>query len=1150
MADVPEGFVPDTPVGFQPDTDKGSIPLDPLSNTTISGPGLPSITLNPYDVAKQEGILSGRDAPHPEEVIPSMMALTQPFVPIPKIKAESTLGKIAAAPVNVASGLLEGIESPIGLATLPLFGTPVGRAAFAALGTVQGLNQMRKAKDAGEFTEGALLAAGSPLLARTGEKTIGGVPRETPQFPNITKLPEPEVPPPTPPTEPTPQPEVTQTPPADTGEVQPQAVTPSAPEAGKAETPVAAGAEPATPTVTQPVAETKPIPMGAATAEEFEQPGTYVSNMFAAIDRDRAEMDKPPMPKVEGRTWDQDNARALTQMNRDPDWIPKLLEEVEKRPRPLLSWENAGVVWQRAKWKAEANNAYKRIAQAFEDGREDDKLEAQLQASKFEDDLERLDRIVGRGGTGSEAGRTLQAQKMAAGDDFSLVEMRLRKRAANGGRPLTPAESAEIERLHKELAEKQRLYDEYVSKTDARLAELEAKSKLASIAKTPRTSVKPGDIELFKKNTIDKIKEKVEAKEPDAISWYVQRLARALVASGINDREKLIEAVHAVVKEAIPEISRRETMDAISGYGQFRQLSKDAISVKLRGMKGEMQQLAKLEDMAKGQPPLKTGIERRTQTDAERALIKEVNDAKFKFQVPVQDPNTQLKSALDTLKTTLRNRIVDLEDRIKKGDFATRPRRQLALDPEASRLKAEAERVKKQFQRGVAIDRLKNRTGVERGADWITRWRRGFILSGPVTLAKLTSAAVQRLAFTTAEEAVGGAIGKVIPEVAQRAPREGGFNVKAEAQAITQGLTTGMRDAWDVLRKGQSDLDVIYGKEALLPPTAVDFFGHVHSALKSPTKRAEFARSLEKRMQFEINHGVDVSDPLVQSRVIIEAYKDANRSIFLQDNRVVSAYRRGLSALEQKSKITGQTPLGGKVAATAARIALPIVKVPTNIVAETLQYAVGSVTGLTRLGIALSKGVESLKPEEADLIMRELKKGSIGGAVMMLGYLNPEVIGGYYQQGEKRKKGDVKVASVRLFGTDIPSFLLHNPLLETMQIGATIRRVADSKVKKSSAEEKGTAEGLYAAAMGLTEEVPFVREMMEVTKAFNPKEKGAFLGELGKSLAIPQLVQWAASDMDRDIHGNIIKRKPTTVMQHIETGIPGLRRDVPKSKNQ
>ncbi len=236
------------------------------------------------------------------------------------------------------------------------------------------------------------------------------------------------------------------------------------------------------------------------------------------------------------------------------------------------------------------------------------------------------------------------------------------------------------------------------------------------------------------------------------------------------------------------------------------------------------------------------------------------------------------------------------------------------------------------------------------------------------------------------------------------------------------------------------------------------------------------------------------------------------------------------------------------MAATTAKILLPIVKVPTNIVAETLQYALGTVTGSVRLASALSKGVETLKPEQADLIMRELKKGSLGAAVMLVGYFNPEVIGGYYQPREKRRPGEVKAGNVQVFGREIPSFLLHNPLLETMQIGATIRRVADSKIKKSSIEQKGAAEGIYAAALGLTMEVPFVREMAEVTKAFNPTEKGAFFGELGKSMLVPQVVQWVAGQQDKDFRGNVRKRRPTTILQHIETGIPGLRQNVPLAK--
>lgn len=64
----------------------------------------------------------------------------------------------------------------------------------------------------------------------------------------------------------------------------------------------------------------QPIGMGAAVQSEFDQPGSYVSNMFAAIDRDRVEMGKPPMEAGKKRTWDEDNQRALAKMNRDPQW--------------------------------------------------------------------------------------------------------------------------------------------------------------------------------------------------------------------------------------------------------------------------------------------------------------------------------------------------------------------------------------------------------------------------------------------------------------------------------------------------------------------------------------------------------------------------------------------------------------------------------------------------------------------------------------------------------------------------------------------------------------------------------------------------------------------------------------------------------------
>lgn len=544
--------------------------------------------------------------------------------------------------------------------------------------------------------------------------------------------------------------------------------------------------------------------LGADVLRESKQSGNYVSNMFAAIDRDRAAMGKPPMEAGKTRGWNPDNQIALARMNTDPNWIPNLLADVKANPRPLLSWENAGVVWHRAKLHAEWNNALSRIAQAFDDGRVEDLSAAKADAQMFENAILDLDGIVGRGGTGSEAGRTLQAQKMGAGDDFSLIEMRLQKRAANGGRKLTDAESAETKKqfdelqaknaeLQKHLAERdekiskleadkavgqmetdakrapgyapevmsaaKRLVDSLVSDETKAIERLKAKygdkfismggdvltpegvklsaqdlADLATIGAAERaqfptkagwdarmatmmgkwiephlgeiwdSSGKHLDAELNRltkamppkkaegvKRTVKKtdlgeqtqtrketLKEKLEAAEDAedgaplgkaAMRQFAQGYARDLVESGVTNREMLIDRVHEALQEFDPVVTRREAMDAISGYGDFKELSKDEVSTTLRDLKGQMQQLGKLDDMASGTAPLKTGVERRSPSDIERQLIQQVNEAKKKGGFEITDPAKQLATALTARKTYYRNRLADL-----KQEIATRER--------------------------------------------------------------------------------------------------------------------------------------------------------------------------------------------------------------------------------------------------------------------------------------------------------------------------------------------------------------------------------------------------------------------------------------------------------------------------------------------
>lgn len=528
-------------------------------------------------------------------------------------------------------------------------------------------------------------------------------------------------------------------------------------------------------------------------------------------------------------------------------------------------------------------------------------------------------------------------------------------------------------------------------------------------------------------------------------------------------------------------------------------------------------------------------------------LVKDLQEASKKEPPKKSTPSEDRR--LKAFKTRAQKRIDYLKDKIARGDFTIPPKRaSLGLDEESQRLQAEKNRLQDKFDEGIVRDRLSERTPFQKAQDTLVKWRRGFILSGYNTLFKLSSAALERVGFNALEEAVGGAYSRVLKGLAAQAPREGGANIKIEANAISEGFTKGMRDAWQTLKTGKSDLDLLYGKSNHVPRTAIDFLGSIHGALKSPVKRSEFTRSLAKRLAFASKNGEDITDPAVQTRHAILAYKDAQRSIFMQDNAVTDAYKRALSRFSQVDKETGKVPGHLKAINTAANILLPIVKIPTNIAAETFQYTTGLVTGSAKLALAARNGFEKLGPNEADLIMREVKKGSIGAAFLLLGFFNPESVGGYYVAGQKKDENKAKEGSVKLFGHEIPKLLVHNPLLEQLQIGATIRQVASARTSKSNADPKGILSGIMAAGLGLTEEIPFVNQMTQIASLYGNDKGKRFINGLTQSLIVPQLLSDLAKSGDQNRNGTPIKRRVDTPMDAIQSAIPGLREKLPQKR--
>lgn len=185
------------------------------------------------------------------------------------------------------------------------------------------------------------------------------------------------------------------------------------------------------------------------------------------------------------------------------------------------------------------------------------------------------------------------------------------------------------------------------------------------------------------------------AKDPklSALRPYVQKIALAFVRDGITERESLVDAVHTLVKEAAPDATRRQTMDLISGYGDFSPLDMETAKVQLRDIKGELQQVAKIEDIKAKQPLQMTGVERRKKGGTERRLEQEVNETKRKYGVVVTDPDRQLKSAIDGIHTRLKHQIEDLTHTIETGKKPT-DKTKVEYDATADKLVAVRDRLR------------------------------------------------------------------------------------------------------------------------------------------------------------------------------------------------------------------------------------------------------------------------------------------------------------------------------------------------------------------------------------------------------------------------------------------------------------------------
>ena len=421
------------------------------------------------------------------------------------------------------------------------------------------------------------------------------------------------------------------------------------------------------------------------------------------------------------------------------------------------------------------------------------------------------------------------------------------------------------------------------------------------------------------------------------MSGKIQKLAENLVADGVKDRKTLVDRMHGILVKFDKNMTKRDVADAISGYGKFKPLNSDEVKATLRDLKGQLQNVSKLEDLNKGRSPLKTGVERRTPSDEERALIKQVEEAKKKYGIQTSDPATQLKSALDSIKTRLTNQISDLEKQILENKKIVREKNSVVLDKEAIDLTAKRDALKKHFDRVFGKTKLSDAQRVniatkalERSiADLEKRIKAGDILPKGKTGVKVSTPELEAL----------------------RAKRE--------------SLQKEMQELRDIANPPKSDLQILKDRLAKQAEVLENKLNEMDFAAKEKKVQPEDVESKKQRSKVEqlrmaYKAAKDISEGITESEV--KVIVDMSKHIYEAKAKMKPdftwekeqdgidyasanvAFKKYVAKLQKDAKGSGLLdPLKGKNAAEKYQIAFEDFKIITNFIGDNSKAILGSL---------------------------------------------------------------------------------------------------------------------------------------------------------------------------------------------------------------
>lgn len=343
-----------------------------------------------------------------------------------------------------------------------------------------------------------------------------------------------------------------------------------------------------------------------------------------SMSADRVALDLPELSPAERKSWQQSLSEAK------PESAQRLADEVLNRPRALNDSETASIVVRAQQVKNEHAAKLREIESANES--QLPRLKSELDV--LEGEFDRLTQAARASGT--EKGRALAAQKLTINQDFDLVSLVSRFKADAGRNP-TPAERTQIEQLSKRNLE----LESKLAEANDKLAHSRLQSEINRISRRERrTQSRQSLDEEFAqlKQQFAQARAETKGVQPSGLAGLdpegkltrlIGKMARNRIQAGVTDAAQLVDDIHAAIASQLPNVSKREVRDAISGYSLAPKSTRTELQRQIDSLKSELQQLSKSEDINAGRrSPRQEGPQREYQRDLarQRAIQRQIDD--------------------------------------------------------------------------------------------------------------------------------------------------------------------------------------------------------------------------------------------------------------------------------------------------------------------------------------------------------------------------------------------------------------------------------------------------------------------------------------------------------------------------------------------